>query len=351
KLDDDTFVKHIAYNAKGQRTLIAYGNRIFTAYEYDETTFRLARMWTSAFIQPGGVETDYQSDGPPLQNFGYAYDLAGNVRSITEVTPGCGVRGNPDADAARFQNLSADLRTGDALVREFEYDALYRLIRATGREANNIAAPPPWPDDFQIEGFNWGTPAVPTPGNAARLTAKYVETYSYDPAGNMMKLSHNGAGLPWTRNYGMSGFTPEEWRDNVQDFMTGGTPDWGNGGNRLTNFGAASNAVTHQFDSNGNMTREFSNRVFDWDHSDRLRSFRELDGAGNPSKAARYLYDSSGQRVMKRVWIDGRVEVTIYVDGLFEHRFSGTEANNTIHVMDNQSRIAMVRVGDPLGGD
>src|SRR5262249_31931618 len=53
KLKNDIFVERIAYNEKGKRTLIVYGNKILTAYEYDNDTFRLRRMWTSAFTRQG----------------------------------------------------------------------------------------------------------------------------------------------------------------------------------------------------------------------------------------------------------------------------------------------------------
>ncbi len=346
KLDNDIFVERIAYNAKGQRTLIVYGNGVLTGYEYDRDTFRLARMWTSSCARQG---TAYRLSGAPLQNLGYSYDLAGNVTAIAELVLGCGVRNN--SDAARYTNLGVELTAGDALVREFKYDALYRLTSATGREANNIQAPPPWAEAFHPEGFNWGTSAVPNPSNARDLTRKYIETYTYDPAGNMMKLSHAGNGNQWARNFGMAGFTPRQWRDKVEDLLSGGTPGWGTGGNRLTNFGTEQSVVTHRFDANGNMIREFANRVFEWDHADRLRGFRVQDGAGNASKAARYVYDSTGQRVMKRVVEGVEIRVTVYIDGLFEHHVIGVAENNTLHVMDNQSRIAMVRIGLPFQGD
>jgi RHS repeat-associated protein len=349
KLDGAAYVERIAYNAKGQRTLIAYGNNVLTAYEYDEDTFRLARMWTGAFTSLGATGLTYQPTGAPLQNLIYSYELAGNVMTITELTPDCGSRNNPDA--ARYPALGVELSSGDALVREFEYDAIYRLIRATGREAVNIQGPTPWPDGFQPMGFNWGSPAVPTPGNAKDLTRRYVETYDYDPAGNMMKLWHDSNESQWTRYSGMSGFTPEEWSDKVKEFLAGTTQNWGNEGNRLTNFGTEQNGVSHQFDANGNMIQEFANRFFNWDHNDCLRAFREVDGAGNTQKEARYLYDSTGQRVMKRVLIGTQVGVTIYIDGVFEHRIIGADQNNTLHVMDNQSRIAMIRAGSALQGD
>ena len=43
-LDDTLYVERIAYDAKGQRTLIAYGNGVMTRYAYDPRTFRLKRL-------------------------------------------------------------------------------------------------------------------------------------------------------------------------------------------------------------------------------------------------------------------------------------------------------------------
>jgi RHS repeat-associated protein len=346
-LDGASFVTRIAYDAKGQRTLVAYGNGLLTACAYDPATFRLARLWSGAATAGAGGR--YQPGGAALQNLGYAYDLAGNVSAIVEVVPGCGVMNNA-ADPAN-PALTVKLGAGDALVRTFGYDALYRLTRATGREATNIQGLPPWPDGFHPWGFDWGTPAVPNPGNARTLTRTYVETYAYDPTGNMMKLWHGSGGSQRTRNFGVAGFTPAQWRAKVQAWLGGATPAWGTLGNRLTNFGGDNEGVTHRFDQNGNLIAEFANRAFAWDHADRLRAFRETDGAGNTTKAARYLYDAAGQRVMKRVETAAGVEVTIYIDGTFEHRLIGGQESNTLHVMDNKSRVAMLRVGPPLNGE
>ena len=49
KIDDVTYVEHIAYNAKGQRTFIVYGNNVMTRYAYDQKTFRLVRMRTENY--------------------------------------------------------------------------------------------------------------------------------------------------------------------------------------------------------------------------------------------------------------------------------------------------------------
>ena len=45
----ETFVDHIAYDAKGQRVLIAYGNGIMTRRVYDPLTLRLVRLRTERY--------------------------------------------------------------------------------------------------------------------------------------------------------------------------------------------------------------------------------------------------------------------------------------------------------------
>jgi RHS repeat-associated protein len=69
-----------------------------------------------------------------------------------------------------------------------------------------------------------------------------------------------------------------------------------------------------------------------------------------------YLYDGAGIRVKKLVRKQGgNYEATVYVDGIFEHHRSvqvdGVIENNSLHVMDNQQRIALVRIGPPFPDD
>ena len=80
--------------------------------------------------------------------------------------------------------------------------------------------------------------------------------------------------------------------------------------------------------------------------------YRVQPTAGSPtSLQARYLYGSDGMRVKK--WVrtgNGSTQdaSTVYIDGLFEHhrwQKDGGGQNNTLHLMDDQSRIALVRVG------
>jgi RHS repeat-associated protein len=306
ELDNKTFVERIAYNAKGQRTLIAYGNKVMTRYAYDEQTFRLARLRTEEFSAPANLA--YQPNSGLLQDFAYEYDLIGNITGIHDRAPKGGLPAQPDQ-----------------LDRTFTYDPLYRLLSATGRECDIAPPPPPWDDSFR--------------GDDPTLTRPYTQSYTYDAVGNMTELQHtapnNGS---FTRAFAHAANT-----------------------NRLLTLTVGSTVHAYAYDANGNLIQENTERHFEWDYTDRMRVFREQTPAAGslpgedrwaePSKYAHYLYDAGGQRVIKLVRTQGGdYEVTIYIDGVFEiHRWreNGTaKQNSRLHIRDNQNRIAIWRIGD-----
>src|SRR5262249_20417285 len=241
-LDRDIYVQRIAYNAKGQRVFVAYGNGVLTRYAYDSETFRLKRLRTEHFARTGD---DYQPNGLLLQDFAYDYDLAGNILAIHDRVPACGV---PN-----------DL---DKLDREFGYDAIYRLTSATGRECNVAPPDPYWLDTPRCQDVT--------------STRGYTQRYTYDSAGNMVELNHDAAnGGDFTRRFAMVA-----------------------GNNRLDTVRVGTRTYDYRYDDNGNMTQETLSRVFKWDHADRLQEFQETAGA-NPSKLARSLrlYRDAGEEV------------------------------------------------------
>ena len=351
-----SYVQRLAYNAKGQRTLIAYGNGLITRYAYDPKTIRLVRMRTEGYSQPSALT--YQPERGVLQDLAYRYDLSGNILSIIDRTPGSGVRNNPRALA--HPELQTLLAAGDALVREFTYDPLYRLVSASGRECSAISNPRLATDDARC-GYNSGNQGTANQDNAPDMTSLYEERYEYDPAGNILRLIHrrDSAVTGWSRHFGMAGFKPKEWKEKVAGFFSGSTPDWGGGGNRLTNFGNdEEQAQTLTFDANGNMTRENSERHFEWDHSDRMKVFRNQTGTSEPTTYALYLYDAGGQRVKKLVVTGNRYRTTTYLGSAFEHHtehdklVGGVKTENcSLHVMDDKQRIAIQRVGDAFDDD
>jgi hypothetical protein len=62
--------------------------------------------------------------------------------------------------------------------------------------------------------------------------------------------------------------------------------DWLNPpGNQLTHAGDDLMAFpqTHFYDANGNLIQETTSRFFEWDHSDRMKSFRIQPSKSEPS--------------------------------------------------------------------
>jgi RHS repeat-associated protein len=354
-LDGVVYVKHIAYNAKGERTLIAYGNGVLTRYAYDPLTLLLSRLRSEKYTSPAAGS--FQPAGPALQDNSYVYDLIGNVLQIVERTPGSGVLNNPDAGQVQDAALAQLLVQGNALIRRFTYDPIYRLLSGSGRECSNIPSPRPWSDDPRCGAFSSGKKPTPDPDNAPSVTSIYQEHYNYDPAGNMVTLKHVGKSATWVRNFGMGGMTPQQWAAEWPKHL--GPLVWANPpNNRLTHVGDNQTAPpqTHSYDACGNLTSETTSRRFEWDYTDRLRGFRVQPQPGAAASVqAQYLYDAAGQRVKKLVLKqDGTVASTVYVGGIFEHHSwtTGPAGENLrLHIMDNQKRIAMVRVGPASSTD
>jgi RHS repeat-associated protein len=310
-LDGTTYVERIAYDAGGRRTFVAYGNGVLARYAYDPLTARLARLRSEGYATPGA--NTYQPTGDVLQEYGYDYDLAGNLLGIRDRTPGSGFANNPEAATTTDPVLAQLLASGDALNRRFEYDALYRLTAATGRECDRRPEPAPWDDR-------------PRCTDVTRSRA-YTERYTYDAAGNTLRLEHRGGPGGFTRAFAIEA-----------------------GRNRLRRVDIGDLAVNYTFDANGNVRSETSSRHFEWDHVDQLKTFRTQAGDAEPSIHAHYLYDAAGTRVKKLVRKQGGgIEVTHYVDGVFEHhrwRQGANEGQNTVvHVTDGAERVALVRSG------
>ena len=321
ELDSALYVERIAYNAKGQRVLVAYANGVMTRHVYDPQTFRLARLRTERFSHPPGAEFTYQPAAQGLQDFAYSYDLAGNIIEITDRVSNSGVLNNPEALLVSDADLVQLLVAGDAMIRHFEYDALYSLTSATGRECDTPLPPAPWDDAPKCQDV--------------MLARAYTERFSYDRVGNMTQLAHQavaGSGS-FTRTFTLTD-------DN----------------NRLASVSFGTSNFAYTYDASGNLIRETTSRHFEWDYGNRMRVYRTQPDGSEPSVHAHYLYDSGGQRVKKLVRKQGgQVEVTVYVDGIFEHhriiQGGTTDENNTLHVMDNHSRIAMLRVGVEFADD
>ncbi|HEY4063111.1 MAG TPA: SpvB/TcaC N-terminal domain-containing protein [Puia sp.] len=170
-------IDQIVYDANGQRTLVAYGNGLRTTYTYEETTLRLTALKTTRSTKDAkGNPRD-----PLLQNIQYTYDPVGNITRMRDSS-----RDTVFHDNQKVEPLS-----------EYTYDALYRLLRADGRQHPGINIGTyknnKKDNDFKQSKFS------PLPSDIDKLE-KYTEYYTYDMGGNLIRTQHVAASSPWTRD-------------------------------------------------------------------------------------------------------------------------------------------------------
>lgn len=300
-------LEHVAYNAKGQRILVARANGFHTRYSYDPVTFRLQRIRTERFSRSGNTYTPLS--GNVRQDTGYAYDLGGNILKIKERVTDCGINGT--------------LLGSDALDKTFEYDPLKRLLKATGRESGT-----------KWNGDHWTPVSAATASPNANNVRAYTRRYSYDKVGNVQDLVHQAVSNNYTRHYNYLG-----GKNQLASIDSGGSPPSVN--------------ASFQYDINGNLVQNDTARFYQWNAADQL-AYTKLQTSGGPMEIqANYLYDAAGQRVKKMVRNNAGavVEATVYIDGIFEHRYNNGSQQTSLLVMDGRSRIATLRVGDPMDGN
>ncbi|MCG6881795.1 MAG: insecticidal toxin complex protein, partial [Deltaproteobacteria bacterium] len=290
------FVENIDYDEKGRRESSRYGNQSTTRYFYDKNTFRLIRLLTAR-----NNETEI------LQDLRYTYDPVGNITNITDA-----------AQQILYYNNQVVPPSSD-----YTYDAIYRLKSASGREhIGQNMAPSPW----DTERTN-----LPHKGDGGALQ-RYEESYSYDEAGNILKMIHragNGALTDrWTRT---SEYEPANNRLKTTRVGNPQTPD------------------TFTYDVHGNMTSMPHLQAMAWDAMDRLMRIQK------GTQIIYYQYDGSGQRTRKVVEKqNGQLEERLYLGGFEIYRKYQTATvtleRETLHVADDQGRIALVETRT-LGSD
>jgi RHS repeat-associated protein len=344
------FVTRIERDAKGQRLSIAYGNGATTDYRYDPRTFRLTHLRTRR--NPADFpadDPDLSSGGRPprlLQNLSYAYDPAGNITHIQD-----------DAQQTLF--------FCGAVVEphnDYVYDALYRLIQATGREHLGQGGAP-IPHSYNDAGRCGAFPPIARAcgPNDVNAMGRYVERYVYDAVGNFLQMAHERPNAPntlvtgWTRRYA---YQEASLLDSAQV---------SNRLSRTTVDPAFPEDYGH--DTHGNMTRMPHLQEMQWDYRDQLRLTRrqrvnaaDEEGGLVDGERTWYVYDASGQRVRKVCEKKaGLVEERIYLGGFEIYRKHkgpiGADSvkleRETLHVMDDRQRIALVetRTKDTTGDD
>lgn len=297
-------VTNIDYNAKGHRTKIEYGNGAKTEYAYDEKTFRLTHLKTTR-------------GGAVFQDLFYTYDPVGNITRIRD-----------DAQQTIFFKGQVVLPQCDYI-----YDAIYRLVEATGREhIGQIGQPETdWNDEFRVN--------LPHP-NEGQAMRNYTEKYLYDAVGNFEKLIHQAENGIWTRAYAYNESSLIELSKKS---------------NRLSSTTVGARTEPYIYDAHGNMTSMPHLMLMQWNYKGELSatSRQAVNDTPPPEKVPEttfYVYDAGGERVRKVTERQNgtRKNERIYLGGFEIYREFESNGNDiklereTLHVIDDKQRITLV---------
>lgn len=221
------------YNATDQIIEQQAGNGVRSEWTYDPADGRLHK------------QRSRRDNGEVLQDFECFYDRVGNLTRIE--------------DHAFAPSWFANQRVDGH--RDFSYDALYRLISATGYDDGPLADIP-------------GLPKPTDPNN--RLN--YTQTYTYDSGGNLEKLVHVRAGANRTVQMRIDPVSNRgvRWKpdDPEPDFDT-------------------------LFDRHGNLLAVQPGQPLRWNVRDELQDVTLVAREDGRDDAEYYAY-SQGQRVFKR---------------------------------------------------
>jgi insecticidal toxin complex protein TccC len=226
-------LKDAQYNAAGQIIKQRAGNDVLSTWTYDPVDGRLS------------MQRAQKNAEPALQDLEYFYDRVGNITRLED----------HNFQPIYFANQLVDGH------RDFTYDSLYRLTRATGYDDT-------LPSDV---------PGRPLPGDPNNRL-NYQQDYEYDPGGNLIKLRHVRAGASQTREMFIDPGSNRgvRWKpgDPIPDFEK-------------------------LFDRHGNLQNLQPGKALQWNSLDQLEAVTLVKRANGPNDEEFYRY-SQGVRVYKR---------------------------------------------------
>ncbi|NHR07245.1 RHS repeat protein [Chromobacterium haemolyticum] len=267
----------IDYTASGQKLRDTTGNQVVTDYQYEAQTQRLQRVTTH---RPAG-------NGPTLlQDLVYVYDPVGNILSVT--------------DESKTIRYFANQQV--APISRYDYDALYQLVSATGRESTGTQ---------DLGGRLPAWQRFPTdPGQLVN----YHESYVYDRGGNLTDLHHQGA-VSYHRRLSVA-------HDSNRAVLSQGGGD-----------------LAGEFDACGNLLRlSPAGQGLQWDGRNQLREVMLVERPEEATDHESYQYDGDGMRVRKQrsrlaSGVNRREEV-IYLPGLeLRTRYANEEVQERLVVI------------------
>ncbi|WP_256261626.1 RHS repeat-associated core domain-containing protein [Pseudomonas gingeri] len=229
-----TLVSDIHYNAYGQVEQETAGNGVISTLAYRAEDGRLLRLQAR------------HGTAAALQDLHYEYDPVGNVLSIE--------------DAALPIRYFANQRVEPK--KQYDYDSLYLLIKATGWEAGTASRGP----DFN---------RFDDPG----AVANYQQTYRYDAGGNLLELVHVG---PQSHSRKL---TAARYSNRCLPEQNDRPP--------------TEEEIAAAFDGNGNLLELQLGQAMTWDLRNQLREVRPVERESSDDDLELYLYGGDGMRRRK----------------------------------------------------
>ncbi|WP_285412120.1 RHS repeat-associated core domain-containing protein [Pseudomonas sp. lyk4-40-TSB-59a] len=246
------------YNAQGQIESQVLGEKINHTAEYASENGRMKKMKISL------------TDGGVLQEMHYAYDAVGNVLNVE------------DHSKPVQHNNNQQIRP----INTYVYDSLYQLVQASGREEQGSCIQRSLPE--------WSSRS----GDRSRLL-NFVQKYTYDARGNLIRLQHQREGNNYTREMrtALASNRALAWKTGDP------SPDFAEG-----------------FDANGNLQLLQAGNPLEWDARNQLQRVTLVERAQQEGDTESYVYDGNGQRIRKQRATQSRalthIDAVIYLPGL-----------------------------------
>ena len=305
-------INDIEYDAKGQRVAVDYANGVRTSYSYEETTWRLTKLYSTRSNQ----DSTGQERKSVLQDITYTYDPVGNITRLKDNTYATVFHNNQIVEP----------------LSDYTYDAQYRLIKANGRQHPGFNAST-YKNKDENGDFKQSKFISLSDSNALE---NYQESYTYDDGGNLIKITHTATNS-WTR---------------TNEIM----PD----SNRLqtvSNRNGFTDSLPITYDRSGNQQQlnGSSTVKLTFNCCENLVKAGIIERENQPDDSDYYTYDSGEMRTRKvseRLVNGGAViqkESKIYV-GNYEVKRLQNETDNgetivferqTLRVMDGESCVAI----------
>lgn len=298
----NTYITDIEYNERGAFSKIIYGNQVKSEFSYDKETYRLNRLKTNRL------------NGDPLQDWIYTYDPVGNITFIED----------KNIPTVFFDNSKI---TG---LASYTYDAIYRLVEASGRENNRAlnfgTTDNAYDNDYKLN-VNYGD---------SFAMRNYTQYYKYDLVGNISQMKHSAAADSWTRDY-----TYATLNNRLQS----------------TKLGQGSNSYSYAYTyhaQHGYMLSLPHLEELSWNfREDLVKSIRQRRFDGGTPETTYYQYSSSGERVRKitenqaaPAEIATKKEERIYISGYeLYKKHSGADAGlnrHSLSILEKGKRLVTI---------